>query len=63
MKRCRIIEIKISEFRYKDIVNLMEWKYEKVKKYILILVKLDKIVSIGEHSGGKHKQSVFKISA
>jgi len=55
-----IKEADINMFRYKDIENLTGWKYEKVKKYILLLVKLHKNISIGKHSGGK--QAVFKIS-
>jgi hypothetical protein len=57
----KIKAININEFRYKDIVNITQWKYEKVKKYVLLLVKLNKIIPLGGHSGGN--QSTFKISA
>jgi len=56
----KIKEANINEFQYKDIVNLTQWEYEKLKKYILLLVKLNKIIPLGKHSGGK--QSIFKIN-
>lgn len=54
-------EANITTFRYKDVMNITGWKYERVKKHILRLVKDKKAISVGGHSGGKKKQSLFKM--
>lgn len=53
-------KINITVFQYKDIMGIIDWKYERIKKHILRLVKLGIIVPIGEHSGGRH--AAFKLS-
>jgi hypothetical protein len=57
----KLKEANITVFQYKDITHIVNWKYERIKKHILLLVKLNKIMSIGRHSGGKH--AIFKINA
>lgn len=55
----RLKEANIKEFRYKDVMNLTRWKYERVKKHILKLVKEGKIRSYGSHFGGKNRKAKF----
>lgn len=57
----KITEAYFIEFRYKDVIDLTGWKYERVKKYILMLVKLDIIYPVDRHIGGKNKTAVFKV--
>ncbi len=58
----KLKETNIETFRYKDIMRITGWKYERVKKHILRLVKSGKIIPMGMHSGGKQKQSIFGIN-
>jgi len=48
-----------KEFKYKDIMNLTEWKYQRIKKHVLKLVKWGKITPLESHSGGGSKQCKF----
>lgn len=57
----KLKEANITVFQYKDIMNIVGWKYERIKKHVLKLVKLCKIVPIGGHFGGGRKQSIFRI--
>lgn len=57
----KLKEANITVFQYKDIINLVNWKYQRIKKHVLRLVKMNKIISTGGHSGGKH--AAFKIIA
>ena len=55
----RLKEANIKEFQYKDIMELVGWKYERVKKHILKLAKEDKIRHGGNHFGGKNRKAKF----
>jgi len=55
----KLKEANITTFQYKDVMNIVDWKYERIKKHILRLAKLGRIILVGGHSGGK--QAVFKI--
>jgi len=57
----KIKESNINYFQYKNIVDLTEWKYERVKKHILKLIKLNKIRYSNEAHGGRNNLSVFKL--
>ena len=57
----KLKEANIIVFQYKDITNIVDWKYERIKKHVLKLIKLCKIIPVGDHSGGGRKQSIFKI--
>ena len=55
----QIKDKKITTFQYKDIMYLMNWKYEKTKKHVLRLVKLQRVIPIGNRSGGR--KIAFKL--
>lgn len=50
-----------KEFKYKDIMKVVDWKYQRIKKHILRLVKLRKIEALECHSGGGSKQGKFRL--
>lgn len=50
-----------EEFKYKDVMNITGWKYERVKKHILRLAKWGKIESLECHSGGGSMQGKFRL--
>ncbi len=51
----------LQEFRYKDIIALLGWKLCKVKKYVLKLIKLNKIEYIKKVKGGKNQPAIFTL--
>ena len=57
----KIKEAHIITFRYKDIMDLMDWKYKKVQKHILKLVKLGKLQYHIQTAGGRLKNAVFQV--
>lgn len=57
----RLKESSIKEFKYIDIMSLFHWKRERTKKYVLRLVKLNKILYVQGGSGGKGKESIFTL--
>ena len=57
----KIKESHISIFQYKDIMDLMDWKYKKVQKHILKLVKLRKLQYHIQTAGGRLKNAVFQV--
>ena len=57
--RQKLKEKGISAFSYQDVVELMSWKYERVKKHILKLVKSGEILYQKRSIGGKKKNAYF----
>lgn len=57
----KLIEANLIEFKYKDAMNIIDWKYERIKKHILRLVKLGKIIPLESHTGGGSKQANFRV--
>lgn len=57
----KLTKIDTKEFTYKDIVSITGWKYQRIKKHILRLVKLGKIETLECHSGGGSKQGKFRL--
>ena len=51
-----------EEFKYKDVMNITGWKYERIKWHILKLTKWGKITPLECHSGGKNKQAKFRLT-
>ena len=49
-------------FKHKDIAEYMDWKVEKVKKWIYVLMRANLIEYHEKGSGGRGKASLFKIS-
>lgn len=62
----KLKESDIEYFQYKDIMSATNWKYEKVKKYILGLVKLGKIKYVIKDKwgtrGGRGKRINFELA-
>jgi len=49
-------------FKYKDVADFLDWKVEKVKKWMYALLR-SAMVDYSEHGiGGRGKASIFKIS-
>ena len=49
-------------FKHKDLAEYMDWKVEKVKKWIYVLMHANLIDYVDKGIGGRGKASVFKIS-
>ncbi len=49
-------------FKYKTIAEYMDWKVEKVKKWMYVLMRANLIEYFEKGSGGRGKASLFKIS-
>jgi len=50
------------EFKHRDLAEYMDWKVEKVKKWMYVLVHAGMVDYAEKGFGGKGKASVFKIS-
>ena len=49
-------------FKYKDVSEYIDWKVDKVKKWMYVLMKANLIEYAEKGSGGRGKASVFRIS-
>lgn len=49
-------------FKYRDLAEYLEWKTEKVKKWMYVLIHAGMIDYTEKGIGGKGKASIFKIS-
>ena len=57
----KLKENNIKEFKYQDLIKLINWKYERVKKHVLKLVKLKKVRYIKFARGGQYNESIFEL--
>jgi len=49
-------------FKYKDLAEYMDWKVEKVKKWMYVLMRAGLIEYVEKGSGGRGKASLLRIS-
>jgi len=57
-----VLEEKEFEFKHRDVAEYIDWKIDKVKKWIYSLIHAGLIDYSDKSTGGKGKAAIFKIS-